>query len=186
MVDIVHSDILKAAGVDAETIPGFKQDIEFALAYEVDVFPSLPAVPSTNTERVTIDDDVYLKVGKTQFTVEAELLMTTVKPTLVGGPGSRVYKYEGKFRLTGTSVDIEAFGRMVKNAEYYIAMTGLDSVKRLMGLPDFPCKVEMADGSMGVGPEDENGVYAEYTIIGYGVTPFPVRWTGDWVEGSGS
>jgi hypothetical protein len=185
-ITISHNDILKAAGTDPETIPGFKEDIEIALAYDVDVFPSLPASPATNTEVVTIDDDVYLKVGHSQYTIEAELLDTEIKGTLVGGKGSRVYKYELKIRLTGTSVDIEAFSRMVKNATYYVAVTGLDGVKRLLGLPDFPCTIELSDNSMGKGPEDEGGVFDEYTIVGYGLISKPPRWTGDWTEGSGS
>jgi hypothetical protein len=186
MVNIVHNDILRSAGVDNETFPGFKQDIEIALSYDVESFPSLPTNPSSNTERVTISGDVELKSGKSQYTIEVEMLDTELKGSLVGGKGSRVYKYEAKFRLTGTNVDIEAFSRMTKNAEYYVAMTGLDSVKRLLGLPDFPCTIQLSDSSMGKGPEDENGVYDEYTLVAYGYNSKPSRWTGDWVEGSGS
>jgi hypothetical protein len=187
MVGIVHNDIIKAAGVDTEPMPGFKKEIVLVLASDVDTVPELPVNPVTNAQRVTISDSLILKAGKKQFTVEAEFKYNTLKVTKVGGPGSALYKYELDFRLTGTSEDIEAFGRMVKNAEYFGNIEDMNSVKRFLGKDGLPFKIELSEGSMGEGPEDENGVFDAYKIIAYGVTPKPPRWTGSYTEGgSGS
>lgn len=180
MVEIVHTDILNACNQDDENIPGFATEILMILACDVEDggVPALPAVPLSNTQRTTIVDGFDLKKNKEFFKVEGELKMSNMTPELVGGKGSRLYKNTFLFTLSGTNVDKEAFGRMVKNADYYVIPKGLDGVRRLMGTPEFPAEIELNEASLGQDPDDDTGVFASYNVIAYSVTPFPPRFTG--------
>lgn len=183
---ITHTSIIRNAGVDKEAMPGFKQRLTLVLAGDVVTVPKLPATPTTNIQRVTSPDNCVLASGKAPFTIDVETEKNSLKVTKVGGPGSKLYRYELGITLTGTDEDIEAFGRLNKNAEYYGHIEDNNDVKRFLGKDGLPFKIDLDEGSLGEGPEDENGVFDRYKIVAYGVTPKPMRWTGSYTEAGGS
>lgn len=175
-MSVDFSDIVAVCG-GGEAVPGLAQRIYFAAKCDIDVWPALPAAPTTATTNVTIATNFTMVAGKVFHQLDIVEKSGNIKNSLQGVRGSRSYKGVLAFKLSGNSDAKESFDRLVKNGKFAVIAEENDGTQRLFGTEANPAYFESIEGDGGADPE-KDGYETTYVLVAPVNVGFVPKFTG--------
>ncbi len=164
------NDLLWPDGTD--NIGGTEVNHYYAPLADIDVFPSLPAVPATLAEEVTIDDVFEFKTGKKFLKVYSTLDTGKVEDKSVGEFDGRSFEHSFEFVFPGSRAEAFALIRKMNNSNMVFIASEANGQKRVIGSLAFPAKMSMSDATTGQKTADRKQITIK--VESRGVTPAPI------------
>ncbi|MFN0276759.1 MAG: hypothetical protein ACKVPJ_13515 [Chitinophagales bacterium] len=167
LLTVTISDVLRTDGLD--NLPGIQPDILYNVGDNLTTIPDLPASPTTDTERVTIDDDFVIVAGKPFKKLEVTQGTGQIKGEWIGDRDGGQFKQtcEGWIKK---SVAATAMFRLMANSDGYFVVTDMNGTKHSLGSLKSPAHIEMSETDGGREGEEKGPGY-KFMITAFSAVP---------------
>lgn len=164
------NDLLWPDGTD--NIGGTEVNHYYAPINDILTFPSLPAVPATLAEEVTISDPFVFKTGKKFLKVYSTLDTGKIDDKSVGEFDGKSFEHIFEFLFPGSRAEALALIRKMNNTNMVFIASEANGQKRIIGSLGFPAKMSLSDVTTGSKTADRKGTSIK--VESRGVTPAPI------------
>ena len=130
----------------------------YALAADIDEWPTLPAEPATAAQEVTYDGNFRMKSGKSWHKIYSTMETAFIHDEPQGEPDGQSFVNRGKIFYPGTKVEALAFAKNANNSNMvFILDEASGGNRRVIGNQGFPAKVT-PDINTGEATADRKGM----------------------------
>jgi hypothetical protein len=164
------SDLLWPDGSD--NIGGTEVNHYYAPLSDIDVFPTIAAVPATLAAEVTISTDFEFLTGKKFHKIYSTLDTGKVDDKSVGEFDGRSFEHIFEFVFPGTRAEALAIIRKMNNTNMVFIASEANGQKRIIGSVAFPAKMSLSDVTTGAKTADRK--QTTIRVESRGVTPAPI------------
>ncbi len=149
-------DVLNTTGGNNDA--GLKRTIYFALAADVETWPTLPGSPATYEDLVLHDGAFAMKTGKQFFSFEAQVRKSGLDTESAGERGSKSAVNRLEVMRSNISASVVGFLETHKNDEMVFIVEELNGDLRVIGDDDLPATIEDFKITGGKDVSDERSV----------------------------
>ena len=149
----VISNITRSSGTDNKA--GISRTIYFALAEDVQTWPTLPSGPATYQDLVKNDGAFAMKTGKQFWKFEATVRRSKLTFESAGERGSK--SVINRLEVIRATMDDDIFGffESHKNDDLIFIVKDHEDNLRVLGTEDLPAKIEEFSGDSGADVSDD-------------------------------
>lgn len=164
------SDMTWADG--EENMGGLKTIGYYALADDVDEWPTLPTSPASAAEEVTLEGNFRMKSGKYWHKIYSTMETGKIDDEVQGEFDGQSFVNRAEIFYPGTKAAALAFAKQANNSNMvFILDEASGGNRRVIGTEAMPAKVK-PNFSTGQATADRKGMTLE--IMGYNYTPAPL------------
>lgn len=164
------NDLLWPDGQD--NIGGTQVNHYYAPLVTFQYLPTVPDVPATLGEMVTISEDVEFYTGKKFLKIYSTLDTGKVADKLVGEFDGKSFEHSFEWFFPGTMDQALALISKFANSNMIFIASEANGQKRMIGTRKFPAKLAMADVDTGAKTSERKGI--KLRVESRGITPAPI------------
>lgn len=165
------TDLTRATGLDTTNMGGTLQKFYFALADDVETWPSLPASPLTIATAMVLTGNFNMKHGKKFFEGYMTAETGEVRDEQIGDKDGVSHKHIFELFHPGMKDALLGFMRLSNNSDMVFLIPDTDGDYRVVGNENFPARKESSTGTTGKARSDRRGATLTFSSFGSGPAP---------------
>jgi len=164
------ADLLWGDGL--ENMGGLKTIGYYALAADIEIWPSLPANPATAAQEVTLEGHFRMKTDKHWYKLYSTMETNEMMDENQGEWDGQSFVQKATIFYPGTKADALGFAKLANNSNMIFIFEEMSGGnRRVIGSKGIPAKVKPSF-TVGKATADRKGMTME--IQSYGYTPAPI------------